>query len=238
MKKCKILVLMLFLFSLSILLLACWSCRNEPNLTINQDVIVQQTDNQQTEQIAGTTGDEEQKPPEEDVLPTNDDVNDPILYYDFPSSFFDDIAFNLSKEGSSDPALLVGKWDCIRYAYTEDGKTISNSESFPFNYYFEIGDEVSKNLASTSWIWTFSNESTIFLVHYALSPDFNLIKINAYQMTFNLLVLEMYEMIYGENGIVTNLFNACSYVIKGDELFIYFTGSKQNNLLIFKKKTP
>ena len=116
-------------FFLSMLLLVCWSCRNEPDLTIIQDVVVKQTDNQQTEQIEGTTGDDEQEPPEDDV-PTNDDVNDPILCYDFPSSFFDDIAFNLSKEGSSDPALLVGKWDCIRYAYTEDGKTISNAGSF------------------------------------------------------------------------------------------------------------
>ena len=77
----KFLILMLFLFSFSMLLLVCWSCRNEPDLTIIQDVVVQQTDNQQTEQIEGTTGDDEQEPPEEDV-PTNDDVNDPILCYD------------------------------------------------------------------------------------------------------------------------------------------------------------
>jgi len=36
------------------------------------------------------------------------------------------ITFNLSENGKNDPELLVGEWDAIAFAYTADGKRISD----------------------------------------------------------------------------------------------------------------
>ena len=36
------------------------------------------------------------------------------------------ISFNLSESGNIDPELLIGEWDCVKFAYTADGKKISN----------------------------------------------------------------------------------------------------------------
>ena len=173
-----------------------------------------------------------QKPPE-NVVPQypNDDIFSP-LNCNFPSSFVDDIAYNLSKDGSSDPALLVGIWYCINYAYTEDGKTISDAGVYPFPCYFEIKDEEILNSYSPNLSWTFGR-TLKFRVDYCLSPSFNLIEMRAYSMS--MIIPDWYDAVYGTNGIARNSFNACSYVIKGDELFIYFTGSERYNLLIFKK---
>jgi len=218
----------------------------------------QQANYQPTEHIEDVTTtdeDDESTPPDEDDLPPNEDGSDNTeddwtpnngffssLNCDFPSSFFDDIAYNLSKDGSSDLALLVGKWNCKEYAYTEDGLTFSDIETFNSQIsrycYFEIRDEVIVSLCSTKpGVWFFYGLGEAF-VEYALSPSFNLINLRVYKMTMNMLSPEAYDFYYGTNGMVTNLDNACSYVIKGDELFIYFTGSERYNLLIFKRYKP
>ena len=76
-------------------------------------------------------------------------------------------------------------------------------------------------------IWFFGDMSS-FSVEYTISIH-NLIKLTLYKDTF-----DMPNMLQ-QDAVIFALSNAYSYVIKGDELIIYFTKVKNRNLLIFKK---
>jgi len=56
-----------------------------------------------------------------------------------PKSKQDLISSNLLKTGSVEPALLVGEWNFIMFAYTDDGENISNQAVIPIDsVYYDI----------------------------------------------------------------------------------------------------
>ena len=123
----------------------------------------------------------------------------------------------LPENGDIDPALLVGKWDCIKFAYTANGKTFSDVSTL------SKGRMEILNLENK---WRFVHTNEMF---YLYSISGNSIKLTMNGSTFIYPPQE-------ETTICEALKNVYSFGIKGNELFFYFKGSETKNLLILKKQ--
>ena len=166
------------------------------------------------------------------------------------------ISFNLSENGKTDPKLLIGEWDAVAFAYTADGNKISNRTSIskgkgrliipnePFIKNIEdiesIMDDLEKDLNSR---WHFSCVN--WYGFFCLSTSGNVIEIIQRGSTFIYPIPPNIEY-----DLTCALKATHSFVIKGnelifyfpkiedDDLFSYFTVIEQNktNLLILKKR--
>ena len=137
------------------------------------------------------------------------------------------IASDLSENGETDPKLLIGEWDPIMFACTADGRKISNVAAIASNYAVTISD--------LTFIY---NDNLLGPLYFVNCVFF-------YSRSDNLIsYLEEKSLWYAVNMPVTDverkifkaLSNAYSFVIKGNELIIFFTGVENNNLLILKKR--
>ena len=136
------------------------------------------------------------------------------------------ITSNLSKQGIADPERLIGKWDFITYAYSEDGITISDIPTEFKKGYLQVKNN---SMASSGGWWDFNYVNTMT---YGPSLSGNLIKLGFRATT---LIYTSPEDTEQEVNIANALRGAYSFVIKGDELIIYYTGASDKNLLILKK---
>jgi len=123
----------------------------------------------------------------------------------------------LPENGDIDPALLIGKWDCIKFAYTADGKTFSDVSAL------SKGRMEILNLEDK---WRFVHTNEMFYLH---SISGNLIKLT---MSGSTLIYQPQE----EKDICEALENVNIFSINGNELFFYFMGSETKNVLILKKQ--
>ena len=132
------------------------------------------------------------------------------------------ITSNLSKQGVSDSELLIGEWDFVAYAYTEDGIAISNIPLEKVYGYMQI-----KSTKANSWEgrWNLRYNNTIT---FESSISGSLVKLGGYSTT---LIAEFPEEVRLKRAV----YNIHSFVIKGDELIFYFTGIDGENILILKK---
>jgi hypothetical protein len=165
----------------------------------------------------------------------------------------DEITFNLSQNGSNDPDLLIGIWELVEFAYTADGKKITNSRaiadvtlSFPERYKFiRISDDDSLMynpthlfdcddvpLGVTRWFTFVTN-----YLFYIISAD-----LITYWCGYAYLV-DRHITDEGYN-VLSALRNAYSFVSKDNELIVYFKHKEDpryfdfkgdENLLILKK---
>ena len=141
------------------------------------------------------------------------------------------IASNLSKKGSHDLELLLGEWECIKVAYTEDGYTISDVAPI------DIEKLKSQGLIT---IFNFDQNEDFFCYPYYLnfSVSDNRLQFSEYEFEvvpgarFNLFCEHEKDL-----EIIDFMMNMYSFVIRDDELLVHFTGIEEKNLLIFKKKT-
>lgn len=160
------------------------------------------------------------------------------------------ISSNLLTIGRIDHKHLIGKWDIVKFAYTADGKKISNVANIPKDEVFEwIKPELKipdPPLTPPEWVedisvlWQLNacNGSTL-----TCSLSGNLIHLKHYSGT----KINCPNSV--ENDIVFALSNAYSFVIRGNELIVYFTGLekldithkqqfknlKNHNLVILRK---
>ena len=190
------------------------------------------------------------------------------------------ISFNLLRmggaKGSIDPALLVGEWNIVKFAYTANGNKISNVADIPIKR--SVYDyEWSAFAQGISIDEAIDRARPKLIIPEPLPIQDELEKLVEYGITpcaiRELLILNESEgwsylgvwgvsaclggsfacMVSGnlmkikdgwgtgyycpeQKGIISAFANAHSFVIKGDELIIYFTGDKKKNLLIFKKR--
>ena len=138
------------------------------------------------------------------------------------------ISSNLSESGKIDPELLIGEWDCIKFAYTADGNKISNVANIS-NCQVTVADAI---------LWHEDEElldhefSVYFKVcSYPYSRSGNKIKIIHEKIACFAINVPWTNV---ELEVSNSLKNANSFVIKGNELIIHFTGVKNKNLLILK----
>jgi hypothetical protein len=137
------------------------------------------------------------------------------------------ISINLSKSGSYDAALLIGKWDCIKFAYTADGIKISDVSAIN-GATLEIPVVATPVEHDTENRWKLDCVNSTWFI---CSISGNLIDLMQRGSTYVGIPPD-----HEENHITNALTNAYGFVIKEDELIIYFTGVKDQNLLILKKR--
>ena len=137
------------------------------------------------------------------------------------------ITSNLSKKGVATPALLIGGWDFVTYAYTEDGITISDVPTEPKGY-LQIKD-AKVNSFERQWEFKYENTS-----YYECYSSGSLLELSFRGST--LIYIPDKQERENEGNLTTAIRNAYSFVIKGDELILYFTGTDDKNLLILKKR--
>ena len=144
--------------------------------------------------------------------------------------------------GYNDPELLIGEWEAVRFAYTDEvyisnvaaiSRASLEINSIPLD--FSVGcDFELENLVWRLGVWNTS-------LYFCSILD-NLIDITFCYSTY-VLVPSPHE----EYDIAFAIGNARSFVVRGDELIIYFNGDdehwkdnfkfKENkNLLILKKR--
>ena len=139
------------------------------------------------------------------------------------------IASNFAKNGKTDPELLIGEWDCTNFAYTADGNTISCvsqilncavniRKAFSLTDDELPGYDISVLFKSCSYPYSISSEYLNYIVEKSAC--------------YAILI----QYANDEIGVDHALKNTYSFVIKGNELTIYFTGLKDKNLLILKKR--
>ena len=153
----------------------------------------------------------------------------------------EEISVNLVKKGKIDPTLLIGEWDLIKFAYTADGKKISDIaviskvairrvdvNGSPINrliiYDYDSKDYDGIDVPSGPWVfWP-------YYLHYSISGNLiNYLKEDSYIYVMDTFTDEGYD-------VLNVLMNTYSFVIKGKELIIQFTGEDDKNLLILKKR--
>ena len=157
---------------------------------------------------------------------------------DLPKPLSDElISFNLSENGKTDPELLIGEWDAVAFAYTTDGNKISNRIAIPSqSAWTEDGKPITipgarLTIPSTAaWIdddgtdlWDLRVLNTIW---YTCSISGNLIELICHASTCINVVTPHIEC-----DMNVSFGNAKSYVIKGNELIIYFTRIDDKDLL-------
>jgi len=160
----------------------------------------------------------------------------------------DIISSNLLRNGSVDTNLLVGEWNIAWFAYTTDGKKISNRTEIPIDPTLDIEWIASQNGISIT--------EAVEMVRPRLTIPFKeqndvvcegLWTVSVcntscwdYSINNNLINLELFGSTLkncpypAEDEVFRALSNAHSFVVRNDELIIYFTGVENRNLLIFK----
>ena len=127
-----------------------------------------------------------------------------------------------------DPALLIGEWDCVKFAYTEDGKTISDVAAISRGH-LEIPFAPTPVENNPEDRWSFHH--TYNTSYFICSISGNLIELKLDGYSFAAFLPE-------ELAIIFALENAYSFAVKDDELMIYFAKGDHWNLLILKKQNP
>ena len=151
------------------------------------------------------------------------------------------ISSNLSKNGSIDPAFLIGEWELIKFSYTEDGKRISDVKtisrvsdvSLSYNIVKIRDDDPTQYIidapSGVSGPWIFANN----YLFYSISGNL----ISFAKLSGSVWAIDIHMTDEGFD-ILNALTNAYSFVIKDNELIIYFTGIDNKNLLILKNIKP
>jgi len=139
------------------------------------------------------------------------------------------IASNLSKKGKTDQTLLIGEWELVRFAYTPDGSKISNKATIS-----NCTVNITKATKLHEGDDLLGHEFSIFfkICDLAYSKSGNMITfISGRTSCYQILVPYTDD----ETAVDNALRNAYSFVIRGKELIIHFTGAEGKNLLILKK---
>jgi len=132
------------------------------------------------------------------------------------------ISINLSIGGEINPELLIGEWELIKFAFTADGKKISDVAAISSGILIptSIDDD-----GLAQWCLITAN-STCFI--YSLEG--NRIKLKRKGVSFSYVyVIPPNE----EYDLISALNNAYSFVIKDNELMIYFMKEKDKEILSY-----
>ena len=146
-----------------------------------------------------------------------------------PKDGRDLISSNLLKTGSIESALLIGEWDCIKFAYTVDGNTILDVTTISNAILLiPVAPTPIEHEMEDRWHLSCVNSN-----YFICSLSGNLVELQLLLKGSTYInVPDSHE----ENQILEALAKAYSFVIKDNELMIYFTGVENKNLLILKKK--
>ncbi|MDR0295688.1 MAG: hypothetical protein LBH91_05815 [Prevotellaceae bacterium] len=137
------------------------------------------------------------------------------------------VAGNFSSCETSDTDIhpLVGVWDCVKFAYVANGSDILDEVAISKGILtIPVASTPIEHDGKDRWKLSHTNS-----IWFACSLSDNLIELELKGSTFMNAPPE-------EEEIVSALMNAYSFIIRGNELIISFTGAENKNLLIFKKQ--
>ena len=145
---------------------------------------------------------------------------------------------NLSKNGKNAPELLIGEWELVKFAFTADGKKISNEKDIS-DLALMWGDKVLQISYDDPLQYIKDAPSDLFGPFHIMN-SYHFYSISGNRITFsrysdNTFGIDIHITDEGHN-VLNALKNTYSFVIKGDELIIYFIGEENRNLLILKKR--
>jgi len=136
------------------------------------------------------------------------------------------ITQNLSDSNELNPELLVGTWKPVKFAYTADGKQISDITALKStNFIFAIPTLPTSVKHNEDDKWSLACINTF---GYTYSLNGNLIELKLNGSTY-IYVIPPHE----EHDVTIAISNARSLVVKGNELIIYFTKVKDKKLLSY-----
>ena len=141
------------------------------------------------------------------------------------------ITLNLSKNNDVSYELLAGKWKPIKFAYTTDGIKVSDVATISAKYTFNIPDEYRNSTDSFSFDDELLGPMFFTNFSYFYSRSGNLI---SHAGGFNFMV-NLPDVTDDDRMVSRTLTNVFSFVVKDNELIIYFAGDKNKNLLILKR---
>ena len=178
----------------------------------------------------------------------------------FPRGENGDIEENYPPNGNEDKdsisALLVGSWNVVQFAYTSDGKTISkitdvsppsvNRGTQNIVRISEISSDEWRNLyerlsyywAESPWVELPPFDERVSLI-LGFRPDELFYSISDNLLNFNLITSDILVLVTytdEEHQILHALQNTHNFVVKENELMIYFTGLEDKNLLILRRR--
>ena len=142
------------------------------------------------------------------------------------------ISLNLLIDGTADPELLIGEWNAIKLAYTADGKKFSN----------EVAVQATLKIPSAPTPIDYEEKDLWRLSYYGSQYTCSLSG-NLIELTLRRSHFYWIEPPHEAYDLTCALAGAYSFVIRGEELIIYFKGCENNvnqvnknkNLLILKK---
>jgi hypothetical protein len=159
------------------------------------------------------------------------------------------IAFNLSNSGENDPALLIGEWDCVKFAYTADGNNVSDVVKITSSVLVIQVAATSSECEVYDLATGMYRQLEMWRLHCINSSGWLCsLSGNSIKFTFCGGTKIGVPIPHEEWDIEWAFHNAHSFVIKGNELMIFFTGdegdkkftsvagNKKINLLILKKQ--
>ena len=127
--------------------------------------------------------------------------------------------------GDIDPALLIGEWDCVKFTYITGGNKIFNESNISKGILkIPYAPTPIEHNPEDRWKLDHSNSNW-----FVCSLDGNSINLEHKGSTLMSGTPE-------EDNIVKALMNVYSFVIKDNELMLYFEGTEVKNLLILKKR--
>ena len=146
--------------------------------------------------------------------------------------------------GSIDPELLIGKWKLTKFAYTADGKKISNVVAISdlglgTSFYIWIEDDSrwEKEEIIRAYGLPDLPSGLIILSHFRPMDFLHSISDNLINYHSDRQFLKV-GVEYSDEGwkVYKALQNTFSFVIIDRELIIHFTGGENKNLIILKKR--
>ena len=152
------------------------------------------------------------------------------------------ISVNLLRLGVSDPTFLIGEWDLVRFAYTADGRKISSVSTIRncIGWSHDINNKTDCIVDISEGFLL--NEDDELQGHELLAVYFKQC-LTTYSILGNIMNMNrsdcwaiLLPWTNDETKVNNALLNAYSFVVKGNELIIYFKGVENKNLLILKRR--
>jgi len=145
------------------------------------------------------------------------------------------ISSNLIKNGTVDRALLFGEYDCVKFAYTADGNTISDRAVLKKGR-VSITERVEEHSHGSVGIYIYLSLFHSNTRHYStINAPFDIrgqfIRFFPDGVTQNVSTSPQEEM--DLDHVFRNVY---SFVIRNNELIIHFQRGENKNLLILKKR--
>jgi len=143
------------------------------------------------------------------------------------------ISINLSKKGKNDPKLLIGEWDAVMFAYTANGKKISDVLKIERAYLFVTAAPTDTVCWVDDPVTGMSRQTKQWGLQNSHNSSNWLCSIHGNSIKFSLCFTNKMGVPcpHEENDIVGAFYYAYSFVVNKNELMIFFSRDEKNKIV-------